>query len=241
VTHAQSMQMLRDAYPREDFPDRTVALYAAALEAIPAEVLTAAVHNIVARSRFLPRVSEILEECAELALDLPTAEQAWGIAERGSLRDAHEAVRRATDHVGGRWQILHSDNIPTVRAQFVKAYENIRREYLDEYRTGRARELPAGSPGALSPTMAALPETTRIRPRPVMARLSARWAGRDLAPPTEEEKADAIEYLREGPAEGGGILDLVPGVILDPLYQEAERIFAEGGITHGDALESVVP
>jgi len=65
-----------------------------------------------------------------------------------------------------------------------------------------------------------------------------------LAPPTEEEKADAIEVLHAGPMTEEthpGYIELLPGTILDPLYQEAERIFAEGGITHGDALESVVP
>lgn len=63
-----------------------------------------------------------------------------------------------------------------------------------------------------------LPITRRYRPRPIMARLARRMTGRPLWEPTDEEKRDAIDVLRDGP-DGD----------FDPLYREAERIFAEAG------------
>lgn len=74
--------------------------------------------------------------------------------------------------------------------------------------------------GRLGPTMASLPETEHFRPRPVMARLRRRWTTpRDLKPPTDVEKRDAILVLAEG--------YLADSPAHDPLYAEAERIFEE--------------
>lgn len=217
-----AMTMLRDHYPREDFPDRSIAAYAERLSGIPEGVVLAAVKNLVMRCKWRPTVGEIATECAELALGLPSEEQAWEIAERGSLRDAHPAVQKAAEHVGGRWAVLHSDNPTTVRAQFRDAYRNLRARAIDEYRTGAPRALPPGLAELMGPTMAALPETTHFRPRPVMSRLVRRWAGRELEPPTEEEKVDATTVLHEGPS--------TDDPKDDPLYVEAERIFAEAGV-----------
>jgi len=229
VTLALAIQMLEDGWPREPFPDRTIALYGERLGRYPEQLVLAAVDDLVGSATFRPSVGQVVERVAERALNLPTAEEAWEIAERGALRDAPEPVREAAAYVGGRGTIRFTENPETVRAQFRKAYENIRQRALNDYATGTVRpSLAERSAPALGPTMAALPETTRIRPRPVMARLSARWAGRKLELPTEEEKRDAIDVLRGG--AGPSFVGDFPGddVILDPLYQEAERIFAEG-------------
>ena len=218
---AQSLSRLRDAFPREDFPDRTVAVYGQELADLPPEAVARAVENVIRRARFLPRVSEIIAQVAEMELNLPTTEQAWEIAERGSLRDAHHIVREAAEFVGGRWVILHGDNPTATRAQFRTAYDRLRERTLAEYETGHALPPPPGLQ-VLGPTMAALPETDRIRPRPVMARLHHHWAGHELDPPTDEEKADAVDILREGP--------VTRDPVMDPLYAMAERIFAEAGL-----------
>jgi hypothetical protein len=65
-----------------------------------------------------------------------------------------------------------------------------------------------------------LPETTRFRPRPVVRRETQRMSGRKLEPPSEAEKADAIEILRDGP-------DFIDEPWRDYLYAAAERIFME--------------
>lgn len=223
MSAAAAIAILRDAYPRSNFPDRTIQLYGAALGSLPDDAVVAAVNELIQTSEFLPTIAAIKRAVAEREMRLPSAEDAWEIAERGSLRNAPEPVRRAAEHVGGRWQILNSENPTTVRAQFLRAYDGLRERALTAYVLG---EDPFPKPALEAPTMAALPPSDRVRPRPVMARLSARWAGRPLPPPTEEEKADAIAVLRDLPAEdremGSG------SWLLDPLYQEAERIFEEG-------------
>jgi hypothetical protein len=208
---------LRDAYPRSEFGDATILLYARQLEGWDPEAVADAVDRLIATSKFLPSVSEIKYAIADRALNLPTPEEAWLIAERGVLREAAEPVRIAAAHVGGRWAILHSDNIDTVRAQFRRAYESARAQALADFVRPRAALPGLAPPALLGPTMSALPESERYKPRPVMMRLMHRMAGHAPEPPTEEEKRDAIEILREGPING----------IEDPLYQEAERIMRD--------------
>ena len=75
--------------------------------------------------------------------------------------------------------------------------------------------------GTLGETMTKLPQTTHFRARPMMTRLQRRWAGREVGPPTDEERADAIKVLAEG------FFADKPGH--DPLYAEAERMLDEYG------------
>lgn len=215
----RAMTQLRDAWPREDFPDRTIQLYAEELSAYPIQLVVQAVDDLVRTEKWRPTVGMIVAQVAERALNLPTEEEAWTIAERGSLRDAHRAVQRACEHVGGRYAILHSSQPERLREQFLRAYRGIRRTTLQDYAQGGRPELPGMQRLALNPALAALPQTDRIRPRPVMARLVARWAGRELNAPSPEEQCDAVLVLREGP--------MTDEPKDDPLYAEAERIFAE--------------
>lgn len=219
---------LRDGWPREEFPDRTIKLYADALGRLPEEHVVDAIDAMLARNAFRPSIGEITQEAARRALDYPTAEVAWEIAESGRLRSAPEPVRQAAEYVGGRWAILHGDNLATVRAQFRKSYESLVERAINEYATsGRPprRELPPSRRELMGPTMASLPETAHYRPRPIMARTIARMSGRELEPPTEEEKRDAIAVLRDYD-------DTINGAErseFDPLYREAERVFMEAG------------
>lgn len=207
---------LRDAYPTTEFPDRTVALYARMLADMDEAAVTRAVKRLIQGSRFLPKIAEIREAVAEEQLALPTPEEAWDIALRGSLRDAPPEVRAAVEASGGRWRILHSDSLEAVRAQFHRDYTGRRATAIETLAGARVpTALPPGDI-ALGETMRALPETTRFHPRPVIARLTRRMSGRTLAPPTEEEKSDAIRVLGEGPMSEE-----------DTLYAEAERIFIE--------------
>jgi hypothetical protein len=219
VSLATAIQMLEDGWPREPFPDRTIALYGERLGRYPEELVLRAVDDLVGTATFRPSVGQVMERVAERALNLPTAEEAWEIAERGTLRDAPEAVREAAEYVGGRWAILHSDNPTTVRAQFRTAYSGVRRQAVEDWITGGRPQLAGTTPLELGPTMKALPVTERIRPRPIMSRLIERWGGRDPGPPTEEEKHDAILVLAD-PPNADDPKD-------DPLYAEAERVFAE--------------
>ena len=217
-TTAQAIQRLRDAFPREEFPDRTVALYGQELMNLPPETVARAVEILVRRNRFLPRLSEILTEVAEIELGLPTVEEAWDIVLRGNLKNAPPEVQAASKACGGRETIMHSDNATTIRAQFMRDYAARRENTVRVFIGARVPPVLPGPP-MLGPTMASLPETTRIRPRPIMSRLHHRWAGHRLEAPTEAEIRDAIEILREGPQ--------TDDPAEDPLYAEAERIMAE--------------
>lgn len=221
-THAESVIRLRTAWSRQEFTDGEAHLYGERLSRFPAELVSEAVDNLIDTAIFRPSIGQIIERIAEQALQLPTPEEAWEIAESGSLKHAPEAVRRAAEYVGGRWAILNTDNPLTLRSQFRKAYVSCRQTALNDYATGDGaarRELVVPFE-ELGPTMAELDVTERVRPRPVMERLMARWGGRDLSPPTEEEKQDAIEVLRDGTWADD------PSV--DPLYAEAERVFEDG-------------
>lgn len=228
MSAAAAIAVLRDAYPRADFPDRSIALYGRMLGDLDDAALTRAVARLIRRKTFLPSIAEIREEVAEEALALPTPEEAWDLvrnAPLGARKSWPPEVDAAAEAVGGRWGIQTTERPETLRAQFRRDYEARRKRAVEVF-TGSAATLPPAVDAlTLGPTMRSLPETTRIHPRPVMARLSARWAGHALDPPTEEEKADAIAVLRDG-SRAPGVLDLAEGA--DPLYLEAERIFAEG-------------
>jgi hypothetical protein len=219
-THADAVKRLRDAWPREPFPDVTIAIYAERLSGFPADAVMASVNDLLTE-KWRPSIGQLTEAIAERALNLPTVEEAWTIAERGSLRDAPEPVRAAVEYVGGRWAILHGDNATTTRAQFRQAYLNLRQTAISDYvRGGRPPQLALTARPQLGATMASLPESERYQPRPVQSRWLRRVVmQQEVGPPTDEEKADAIAVIGAGswannPAD-------------DPLYAEAERIFAE--------------
>jgi hypothetical protein len=218
---AAAIAILRAAFPRSDFPDKTVELYGRMLADLDDDAVSRAVERLIYGSEFLPTIHAIRREVAEETLALPTSEEAWDIAVSGSLRTAPPEVRAATDAVGGRWALLHSDNPTMVRGQFLKSYIERRRNTITEF---MGAKMPLSLPRAseqVGPTIATLPESTTAYAPPVNARWLRRMLGKQMNEPTEAEKAHAIEILREGPPEIGDP---------DGVYLEAERIFAEAGI-----------
>lgn len=222
-TCAPAIAALQLAYPGRAFPDATAELYGRMLADLDPAAVTRAVERLLKGEDFLPTIHRIRQSVAEEALALPSAEEAWDMVTRGDLKRAPVEVRDAAAAVGGRYTIMHTDNLPTVRAQFLKSYNERRRNVLDEYVGARPianyrRELPPQQ--ELGPTMAALPESEHAVAAPVHARWLRRMTGRDPGPITEAEKAHAIEVLRLGPPEHGEP---------DGIYIEAERIFMEAG------------
>jgi hypothetical protein len=222
---APAIAILRAAFPGREFPNKTIELYGRLLADLDPEAVTRAVERLIMGSEFLPTIHAIRREVAEEKLSLPSPEEAWDIVLRGGIRYAAPEVRDACDAVGGRWTVLHTDQLPTVRAQFLKSYGERRRTAIEEWIGARRPELARSGPPLLneaSPTMASLPETTSGVYLPVHARFVRRAQGLPLDDPTEAEKAHAIRVLEEGPPEFGEP---------DEVYREAERIFAEAGIS----------
>lgn len=65
-----------------------------------------------------------------------------------------------------------------------------------------------------------LPETTKMKRRPVYERFLRRRHHMPLDSPTEIEKSDAIKILRD------------KQLWADEIYEEAERIFQEAGVEY---------
>jgi hypothetical protein len=198
---AAAIGVLRAAYPRQAFPDESVSFYARKLRDLDPDELLAAIDRLTNRSSFLPSVAEIRREVAEARLNLPNLAEAWEIAMCGSLRDAPAPVRGAAEYVGGRWAILHTDNLVALRAQFREQYDRLREQALLE----EAGALPAQPIMGPATEQAALPSSTDDLERwappegSVLARAVRELAGRQLDPPSEAEMRDAIEVMRSGP------------------------------------------
>lgn len=223
TTCAPAIAAIQVAFPGRAFPDATAELYGRMLADLDPAAVTRAVERLLKGDDFLPTIHRIRREVAEEALALPSAEEAWDMVTRGDLKRAPVEVRDAARAVGGRTTIMHTDNLPTVRAQFLKSYNERRGNVIAEYVGARAlgnyrHELPQQQ--ELGTTMAALPESEYAAAPPVHARWLRRMTGRHLGEITEAEKSHAIEVLRDGPPEHGDP---------DGVYLEAERIFMEAG------------
>jgi hypothetical protein len=211
-----AIAILRDAYPRQPFPDGAVAFYTRKLHDIDGPELVRAIDRLTNRSAFLPSVAEIRREVAEERLALPNVTEAWEIAAKGPLREAPSAVRDAAEFVGGRWAILRDDNQVAIRAQFREQYTHLReRALLEEVGAVPAR-LPSAERLALTP---AYPD---VIVGPVMARAVAMLARpRDEPEPlTDEVMQDAIRLLERGPWDPAQPAS-------DPMYRAAEFVMVQ--------------
>lgn len=218
---------LRAAYPRQDFPDESVRMYVRSLSDLDPPMVKAAVDRLIGRSAWLPAISEIRLEVAEESCPLPTAAEAWTLAttppsERGELPGE---VRETIAAMGGSYTITHSERPETLRAQFLKDYQQRRDTAMLETVGARATRPQLTSAEQAFGVLPAPAEET-IAPRPVWARWLRRnelaqavcpAAGErvEMPPPTDAEKHDAIAVLQAG---GWGI---------DAMHEEAQRIMEE--------------
>lgn len=224
---AAGIAALTLAYPRASFPEGSVQLYARMLADLAESEVAEAIERLIRRSTFLPTIAEIRTEVIDARLGLPTAEEAWEIVTRGSVKDAPEELRIALESAGGRWSVMHAENPEVVRAQFTKDYAS-RRNRSIQIASGAVVasnivSLVTRRPLRALEASAALPESTRIAPRPVMMRLMRRRSGRVLGDPSDPERADAILVLHDGPQ---AFPDEPEGHV-DPLFEEAQRIMDE--------------
>lgn len=125
-----AIAVLRDAYPRQDFPEASVLLYTEMLSELDGFAVAAAIRRLVKRSPFLPSIAEINLEVAEAMLGLPNAAQAWSLVSQPHEPGQPELPRIVSESMkacGGRWSIIHSENPSVLRSQFTADY-NARRQ-----------------------------------------------------------------------------------------------------------------
>lgn len=156
---AAAIAILRDAFPRQDFPDRSVSLYSRMLVDMDGDEVTNAVKRLIRRCTWLPSIAEIRMEVAEAVCQLPTTAEAWSLA-CVPAEELHgvpppELVMESIKACGGRWNIIHADRPETIRSQFTRDYEERRTRALlkasgasptqhDAIETSRVELPPAG-------------------------------------------------------------------------------------------------
>lgn len=246
TTTAMAVAVLRDAYPRQEFPDASVRMYVRMLGDLDPAFVAGAVRRLIRRSAWLPSIAEIRLEVAEEIHPLPTPAEAWTLAcfpQHSGLPSPqlHAEVRASLDAVGGRWAVTHSERPETIRAQFLRDYEQRRTTAMLEAAEARAPRPTLTRAEQAFGTLDALPVSEAIRPRPVYARWLRRQelsgatdapgifrANVSLVPPTPEEKHDAILVLRDWCAMTGDDLIGEPETLM---VIEAQRIMDEASAT----------
>lgn len=220
-TTAGAVAALRDAYPRQDFPDRSVQLYMRMLADVDPSELEAAVKRLIFTQTFLPSIAEIRLEVAEDKCGFPTAAEAWTMITQTSGPDEYVRdtlpyiVKQSLDAMGGRFSVIRSERPETIRAQFMRDYTERRDRQLRNTAIGDTRRaiIDGINDGT---AVAIIPPTESMQPRPVWARWLERQslgeADALMLYPTDVEKHDAIAVLEAG---GWGV---------EPLFVEAQRI-----------------
>lgn len=130
MTHADSVRLVAGlvaAFPGTDVHQDTVSVYVRAVEKLAEEPARRAVAYLVATSARFPSIAALVEETVVAAEGLPSAAAAWEMVARVE-KDLPPVVRRALEAVGGRWAVRTAENTVALRAQFLRMYEDFRRE-----------------------------------------------------------------------------------------------------------------
>jgi hypothetical protein len=127
----QLARTLLDAFPMVEIRERTLGIYAEWLADLDRAKAEEAVAVLIASSMTLPTVAEVRRLVIEEEHEVPTAAEAWiSINERGA--ELHELAQEVAKSFGGVYNIRTSEEPRIVRAQFLKAYEEVRERHLRE-------------------------------------------------------------------------------------------------------------
>lgn len=153
------------AYPMWPASRETVAVYADALADLPAADVRSAVAEIIRTEDRWPSIATIRRITASRAgLLAPSGAQAWAevraLASSGAQPAAasHPAISEAISAIGW-WDLRTSSNPETIRAQFLRIYEDCQRRADRPILAGsRAEALGDGSRDEISARGAAPPD-----------------------------------------------------------------------------------
>ena len=137
---ARAFGMLIAAYPNAETTETQMSVYKKMLADVPTDLLEAAILQIVAESKWFPKVAEIREKAHELhrtAAGIDSPEEAWETVQRairtigpakayynGRPRFRNELIARAIDAVGWK-EILTTEKAGVTRAHFLKVYQSL--------------------------------------------------------------------------------------------------------------------
>lgn len=129
---------------RLDLGAETATLYAAQLEPFDAHETADAIQALISVEERFPSIARIRREIGDRRAMLPSPIEAWQLVVQGAA-PLPQPVREARDAIGGPWAIRTHDQPSILRAQFIKAYEEIRAHTVIQATEDAARGLPPGT------------------------------------------------------------------------------------------------
>lgn len=130
------LAVLTAAYPTTEITEPTVKIYVKFLLDIPYEAAYNAVLKLIAQSKWFPSVAELRETAFEIMHNIPSAEEAWGevielihtIGFYGQPKFSNPLIIKTIKAIGGWGKLCNSENIEIDRANFMRVYENYRKQ-----------------------------------------------------------------------------------------------------------------
>lgn len=121
------------SFPNATFSEANVDAYRAHLARFPVDLVEEAIALASERSDFPPSIAAIIALVTDKMLALPGVDEAVEMIEQAvsakQTRDLHPLVYESLELVGGSYTWRHTENLPTVRAQFRDFYrERVERE-----------------------------------------------------------------------------------------------------------------
>ena len=163
--------LLKAAFPVWQTTPETIELYHAMLQDLDSEIVMRATQNWILTSEKFPTIAGIRKACAEVAGVLPpNASEAWaevtkvandvGIYGRRPAW-SHPLITEVVNNLG-YYHICQTDNIATVRAQFVKMYADFSDKNASNILSSKSFDMGAGKIALPHSTMVSSP-TPQLR------------------------------------------------------------------------------
>ena len=160
---AMMCALLKAAFPVWQTTPETIELYHAMLQDLDSEIVMRAVQDWIVTSEKFPTIAGIRRKCAEVAGVLaPTPTEAWAEVSKvaGDIGIygrrppwSHELIRKVVETLG-YYHICQTDNISTVRAQFLRMYGDLQSKAESEIVLSKTFSISAGK--------IALPHSTMV-------------------------------------------------------------------------------
>ena len=145
---AYILEELRAAYPNAKISKDTFVVYEKNLRPYHFVAVVTVIRCLIRTSKFFPTVAEILEQLAEMMLQLPSTAGAWSevitevkrVGHTTKPEFSHRLIDDTIKRMGGWYRQCSSQNHVAERARFCELFETLRQQEIDAI---RYKELPA--------------------------------------------------------------------------------------------------